>query len=264
MISLFDESLVVATLLPIVVVATGVGRAVALRRHSSQRGACVERIAEMMVASCEPNYRDIRLLRSLFSEQTIAEALRFLSAHIYGCALDRLQYLARYSCEEDYSCREELFCNYDLSLQSVARLDRPLTIGEVARLTQQLRSVGASIAYTPLLVSQNRNLQFIGLYLCQLFSLTDVEPYLHRLAVSEDSEISYAALFALCSIRGDLTSSEMCQAVRRLAPHQRSAFLRHAVQSCYSLRSCAHLLSREERAEFARRVSSYKCRIVCN
>lgn len=264
MIPLFDEALVVASLLPVVMVAFEVCRAAIVRRRVRKMGECVERIAEMVAASCEPTYRDVCHLRSLFSERTIVEALRFLSVHIYGCALDRLQYLARYSCEGDYGCRKELLCNCDLSLQAIARLDTPLTIGEVARVTLQLRSVGASIAYTPLLVSQNRNLQFVGLYLCQLFSLTDAEPHLHRLAASEDGEISYAALFALCSIRGDLTTAEVLRAVERLAPQHRSALVRHAVQSCYSLHSCAHLFNPKERAEFAQRVSSYKCRIVCN
>jgi hypothetical protein len=40
--------------------------------------------------------------------------------------------------------------------------------------------------------------------------------------------------------------------------------VRHAVQSCYSPQSLAHLLNRQEQQEFEGRVSSYKSSILCS
>lgn len=264
MISFFDVALITALLLPIVVVATEVVCAVNERKCKREQSACVERIVAMVVAQSELCYDDISLLHNEFSTRTIGRAMRLLTLYIYGCALDRLRFVARYACKRGDDCRGCELCSGENSIQAIAQLDRLLSIGEVAREVKRLLGAGRSIAYTPLLMSQNRNLQFVGIYLCLHFQLTDSEKHLQRLVMSADSEIAYVALLALCSIRGDLTSSGVCSVMRELAPHHRALFVRHAVQSCYSLRSCAHLLNSEERADFFRRVSSYKCTIVCN
>lgn len=152
----------------------------------------------------------------------------------------------------------------DRAIRYITKIDDLLTWYEVALLTQLMRRAGAPIAYTPLLTSHNRNLQLIGIYLCDHFSIIDAESHLQRLAESGDSELSYMALLTLCSIRGDLSSPHTGAALLQLAPYQRKAFIRHAVQACYSLRSCAKHLSQQERAIFAQHIDSYKCRIVCN
>ena len=120
------------------------------------------------------------------------------------------------------------------------------------------------IAYTPMLASENRNLQLIGVYLAESLLAVDAETYLQRLVASPDYEVAHAGLYALCAIRGDIASRSSHLAIERLTPLHRAAFLRHAVQSCYSLSSCARLLTAKERTQFTQRIDSYKCRIVCN
>lgn len=146
----------------------------------------------------------------------------------------------------------------------IARFSEKLSLHEVAVLVRLMRRAGAAIAYTPLLCSPNRNLQLVGVYLCAHFSITDAEPHLQRLTESEDSEVSYQALQTLCSLHGDISTPQVNRALRRLLPHQRMSFVLRAVYNCYSLRSCAHLLTREEQELFLQRTNSYKCRIVCN
>ena len=146
----------------------------------------------------------------------------------------------------------------------VARFNAMLNLHEVAVLVRLMRRAGVAIAYTPLLCSQNRNLQLVGIYLCGHFSITDAEPHLQRLAESEDGEVASLALQTLCSIHGDLSTPQVSRALRRLLPHQRKSFIMRAVHSCYSLRSCAHLLTCEEQKMFSQRTNSYKCQIVCN
>lgn len=152
----------------------------------------------------------------------------------------------------------------DRAMRYIMRFSTSLTLREVAILTQLLRRAGAPIAYTPLLLSQNRNLQLLGIYLSGHFSIVDAEPHLQRLVESEDNEVSYMALQTLCSIRGDMSTAQVGKAVKRLAPHERNSFILYAVQNCYSLRSCSHLLTSEERRLFAQLMNSYKCRMVCN
>ncbi len=150
------------------------------------------------------------------------------------------------------------------AIKYVVRLDNTLSWYQVAILTQLMRSVGAPIAYTPMLASQNRNLQLIGIYLSEHFSIVDAEPYLQQLVESEDEEVSYLSLLSLCSIRGDISTTRVGVALARLSPSLRDDFLRHAVQACYSLRSCAHHLSCRECDIFSQRITSYKSQIRCN
>lgn len=150
------------------------------------------------------------------------------------------------------------------AVRYIERYSGTLSLHEVAVLVMIMRRTGVAIVYTPLLLSQNRNLQLVGIYLCEHFSLADAEPHLQRLVESADVEVAYSALQALCSVRGDISTSRVGSALSSLMPHQRNAFILRAVHSCYSLRSCAHHLTREECATFSQRINSYKSRIVCN
>jgi hypothetical protein len=150
------------------------------------------------------------------------------------------------------------------AIRYISQFNEAMNLHELAIIARLMRRAGVAIAYTPLLLSPNQNLQRVGIYLCAHFSITDAEPHLQRLAESDNEEVSYLALQTLCSIRGDISTLQVGRALQRLLPHQRNAFILRAVQNCYSLKSCAHLLTREERLTFARRTDSYKCRIVCN
>ena len=152
----------------------------------------------------------------------------------------------------------------DHAMRYIVELDAMLTSAEVAMFMRLMCRVGAPIAYTPLLTSHNRNLQLIGIALVEHFLIVDAESHLQQLVESHDYDVAFAALYALCTIRGDLTTSQVCRAVPSLLPHHRTSFMRHAAYSCYSLHSCAHLLNVEERTAFAHRINSYKSRIECN
>jgi hypothetical protein len=152
----------------------------------------------------------------------------------------------------------------DRAMKYLAKYNLSLSLHEVAMIAHLMRRAGAAVAYTPMLTSRNCNLQMVGIYLVHHFELVDAEPHLQRLLHSEDEEVAYMALQALCAIRGDISTPQVGRVLQQLAPHLRHAFILRAVHNCYSLRSCAHHLSREECAIFSRRINSYKCRIVCN
>ncbi len=267
-----NEEIALAFALPLIVVVTQAIYSAGRRVRSYAKVQCVERIVAMMLCKEEPSDREMRTLRMLFPLGTIVDAVNFISENTYGATLHRLSLIAevcRLECSPlrntplgDTATFMEAYPDH--AIRYIARIDTPLSWHEVALLSQIMRRRGAPIAYTPLLMSQNRNLQLIGLYLCQHFSIVDAEPHLQRLVGEAESDIAYTALLSLCAIRGNISTRQVGALLANLPPHHRAAFIRHAVQACYSARSCARHLSREENRLFAQRINSYKCQIVCN
>ena len=267
MTDILNEEVALAVVLPIFVAAVEVAHSTHRRLRSYTRARCVARIARMISAEEEPCDKEIQMLRLRYSSSTILDSATFIAEHIYGTVLHRLDLIME-------ECREERWRNNDIegaidlhadyAIRHIARLEEALSWHKVAQLVQIMRRSGTPLAYSPLLSSRNRNLQLIGIYICDLFSITDAERHLQRLVDSEDGDVAYTALLTLCTIRGDISAPQIEGALQRILPHQRTAFILHAVQCCYSLQSCVHLLSRDECTTFAQRIDSYKSEIVCN
>jgi hypothetical protein len=263
-----SEEITLALALPVVAVVAQAAYSLRHRFCVSRRARCVGRIARLVVdGEC-----DVTDLRRHHLRSTIVESMCFVSEYIYGVTYDRL-------CEVAARCEVELLPRSPMHLERVAMVvaERPerairyvatledeLSWHDAALLFQLMRRTGAPIAYTPLLLSENRNLQLLGIYLCAHFSVVDAEPLLQRLVQSEDDDVGRAALYTLCSLKGDISTRQVTLAISRMAPHHRLALMRHMVQACYSLRSCPVQFTHEERARMAGIISSYKCKIVCN
>lgn len=227
-------------------------------------GGALNRLT-LIVEVCEIDYHLLRRVRR--ERGSRAQNLSRLSALTYATTV--VEYAELYMEQERrktrfYAMAALVSVRPDRAVQYILRFDSTLTLHEVAVLVQLMRRAGVAIAYSPMLISPNRNLQLVGIYICNHFSITDAEPHLQRLAESEDRDVAYLALQTLCSIRGDLSTRGVGVALQRLQPHQRIAFVLRAVQNCYSLQSCAHLLSPSEQRLFSQHTSSYKCRMVCN
>lgn len=272
MIASINETVAIAVALPLLVGATQVAHSVRCRLRTYAKSQCIARIASMLVAAEDPSDRAINSLRTRYTSKIVLDAVAYISECLYGRSLNRLSLIAEV-CKVDYSplCRTRLrdiatfVESYPYqAIRHLARLDYLLSWHDVAVLVRLMRRAGVPIAYTPLLSSQSRNLQMIGIYLCEHFLIVDAEPLLQQLCCSKDGEVACAALYTLCSIRGDMATSQVEQAVMQLSLQERDSFVRHLVHSCYSLRSCAHLLSSEEQSHFTQRQNSYKCQIICN
>ncbi len=267
-----EKVVAIALVLPLSVMAIYLVDTLRRRLMSYAVAQCVAQISVMIAAKEEPSDDEMCLLRAKYTKGIICKAATFISEYLYGVSLNRLSLIVEV-CEVAYTPMfHERFGEIatlieaypDQVMRYIARLDYTLSWYDVALLTQLMRRAGTPIAYTPLLASQNHNLQLIGLYLCEHFSIVDAEPHLQRLAGSEKRDISYLSLLSLCSIHGDITTQHIGEVLAQLSPRQRATFMRHAVHACYSLRSCAHLLNREECRLFSQRINSYKCQIVCN
>lgn len=172
----------------------------------------------------------------------------------------------------EYGCGTEQFCALSTlvalqphrAIKLIADYSAPISIYEAATLFAIMRGRGSAIAYSPLLASENRNLQLLGVYIVQHFSLGDAAEYLYKIVGSHDSELSLAALYAIGSIGGDIARSEVFAALGSLTPRQRNSIIGELVLWRYPLEVCHQLLDSEECVEFQRRVNSYKTTILCN
>ena len=272
MILSLNKEITIALAAPLLVVVTQLSLSIHRRVRHRLRVGCIGRISRMIMAEEEPTDREIRTLRWLFPVSIITEAVTFIAEYLYGKAQHRMALVievCKLECSlfsetklHDISAFIETYP--DRAVQYITRIESPLSWYEIALLAQLMRRTGVSITYTPLLKSQNRNLQLIGIYICELFAISDAEPYLQQLVESEDEEVAYMALLTLCTIRGDIASPQVGDALSRLIPYQRKTFVRHAVQACYSLPSCSAHLSDEEQMLFRQLLNSYKCQILCN
>ena len=272
MTTLLNEEVITAFALPLLAAATHVARSTHKRLNTYAKAHCISRITRMLIANEDPNDSDIRKLRFRYTGSTISHSIEFLSTHLYGSALCRLDVIAEECNIDNWKYERVVFgdtapfimAHPDHAIHRISAVTKSFTSYEVAIFTQLLCRTGAPIAYTPMLISTNSNMQLTGIFLCERFTLTDAEKHLQKLIDSESVEIAYRALIALCHIHGDLSTSQVESAMRRMPPHLRISFVRQAVKCCYSLNACSHLLTREERSIFTQQLNSYKCQIVCN
>ena len=217
-----------------------------------------------IIEICKVDFRLIRTIRRHHGARR-AEALRHLSHlpltpamfEVAELRIDQERHTSFYATAILVASRPERAVRY------ITRLRHDLSLYEAAILAELLRRQG-SIAYTPLLNSENSNLRLLGLYVVASLTAVDAEPALQRLLTDPKSNIALISLYTLCYLRGNISSPNARRVFKGLEPHHRKAFIRHAVQSCYSSLACSALLNRDEHASLLGRINSYKCRIVCN
>lgn len=227
-------------------------------------GEALNRLA-LVVEVCEVDYyllrrlkkRGARCVRSLMQISQIATVAPMLDVMELSDDADNRQ-------QAFYLLMARVALHPERSICYIAKFSPLMTAYEVAMVTQLMRRVGAPMAYTPMLVSQSENIQLIGICLVEQLLIVDAEAHLQRLAESETEEVAFAALHALCAIRGDISTPQVARAMKRFAPHHRASLLRHAVLSCYSLQSCAAAFNGEECNRFLQMSNSYKCSMLCN
>ena len=267
MTNILNEEVALSVALPILVAAAQVAHSTHRRLRTYTRARCVARIARMISSKEEPCDEAILSLRLRYPSTIILDSATFIAEHIYGAMLHRLDLIMEV-CQEgrwrNDNIEGAIDLHADFAIRNIARLEEHLSWCKIAQLVRIMRRSGAPLAYTPLLASHNRNLQLIGIYISEHFAIGDAEHQLRRLVEAEDGEVAFAALLALCSIRAEISTPNIERALKQISPHQRTTFILHAVQCCYSLRSCAHLLSREEQTLFTQHIDSYKSEIVCN
>ena len=229
------------------------------RLQLRNRGRCVAHIAHLLSCRETPNEADIEVLRRRYSPSTLCHVLNFAIHTLRGDCIERIVFIGH----ECHLTINPIIINPDHAVGYIAEIERPLSLCEVAEATSTLLASTCPIAYTPLLSSRNRNLQLMGLYLVYHFGFVDAEHLVRRALNSKEPTIANLALHTLCSICGNMRTPSVVAHFEQITPRYRRVIMRHAVQSCYSPSSVAHLFTQEEQREFMARISSYKCSILC-
>ncbi len=134
---------------------------------------------------------DQYLLRSIGRSMSHRERVKSLSKLSQLCSSTAITEQSEVLLDKEehsirtYATAALVMARPERAIRYVARLTHRLSLHNVAMLSQLMRRAGAPIAYTPLLASQSQNLQLIGLYLCELFSIIDAEPLMQKLCIAE-------------------------------------------------------------------------------
>lgn len=228
-------------------------------------GETLNRLA-LVVEICEVDYNLLRRLSRRRGGQDVGLLMQISRIATVAPMLDVTELSTDVESRQQtfYLLMARIALHPERSICYIAKFLPLMTMYEVTMITQLMRRMGAPMAYTPMLASQSRNIQLVGISLVEQLLIVDAESHLQRLAESEDEEVAFASLHALCAIRGDISTSQVCRALKRFAPHLRASLLRHAVLSCYSLQSCASVFNGDERNRFLQMSNSYKCSMLCN
>ena len=218
-----------------------------------------------IIEICGVDYRILHLVHRFCGTSRMAQLATLshlpLTPALFELAED---FVDSEGCTAFYATAALISSHPERAIFYLSHLRHKLSIYEVARLAEIMRRRGGTIAYTPLLNANNYNLQLLGIYIVASFTATDAEPLLQKLLVHSDKRLALYSLYTLCNLRGNISSDEVRHLFNRLEPHHRRAFIRHAVQACYSSLACSALLNDEENALLCNRINSYKCRMICN
>lgn len=253
-------SIFLSLLMPATLLVTALIRKGYFALHTERQRRCLSHIVRVVGGGREVQPKPLLRLRRHYSRREVCTSLDTIAHTLRGSAIEGVIRVGE-ACDISI---HSILRRPDHAVVYVANMQRPLSLCEAAHLTSTLLANNAPIAYTPLLSSRNRNLQLVGLHLVYHFGFIDAEHLIQQMVASREPTISVLALHTLCSICGNMRTRGVVAHFERLSERRRLAIVRHAVQSCYSPQSLAHLLNRQEQQEFEGRVSSYKSSILCS
>lgn len=137
-----------------------------------------------------------------------------------------------------------------------------MTLYEVSELISMLCRGVCTIAYTPMIRSSNYNLCLLGIYIIRRLGAVDAERELRRVIIKGPDNLRLEALYALASLRGNISGTGLKQWIDNRPRTVRRSLCHHFVRSGYSLRTLHALFGTEECSEAERMLNTYKCRIA--
>lgn len=251
---------ILSLIMPSALLLTALLRGAHLSLQRRQQRRCISSIIRVLHNTEPLEQEEFLHLRRQHSAATLGRVFATITATFRGPIVEEALRIGN-SCNLSFHA---ILRRPDHAIVYVSRVKRALSLCEVAHLTATLVANNAPVAYTPLLSSRNRNLQLVGLYIVYHFGFVDAEHLVQQMVGSREPTVATLAIHTLCSICGDMRTRGVIAHFERLSAPRRLALMRHAVQSCYSPQSVAHLLNTQERHEFEGRVSSYKCSILCS
>lgn len=156
----------------------------------------------------------------------------------------------------------QLAAQPEQTLRLVAEYDEPMRGAEIAEILHLLRRGTVPIAYQPLLMASNENLNRIGLALVVQFDVEQAEPELLRL-VARTGRVGVRALYVLAALHCPMQRRVVILRIRRMSPAERRSLLRYMVSQEYTAEQLRSLFGAVESPYSERLVASYKRSLVC-
>lgn len=152
--------------------------------------------------------------------------------------------------------------NPERSIAILAERRLPLSAFDLSEVLMMLKRGLIPVAYQPLLHSEYRNVQMLGLCIVRYFGVTEAEEDIVSAISSADSEVASSALFTLCALRLRLDRDQVRQASQRMSEEERRAWYRHLAAEGYSSRAIAKIVPANEQPQMReyveQTVASYK------
>lgn len=151
------------------------------------------------------------------------------------------------------------------AISTIASLPYNLTSFDIARIIMLLRRGILPIAYEPLLTSENRNLQMLGLAIVRNFGIEIADKHLQNIIFSStDYTITREALYTLSSLGRPLGRAKIRQRITSMPQHHRKELCRHLTHAGYSLAALRTLFDQSEMPYTESLIKSYKRSLECS
>lgn len=150
------------------------------------------------------------------------------------------------------------------AIPTIASLKFDLTPLDIARIIKLLRRGLLPIAYEPLLLSTNRNLQMLGLAIVRNFGIEIADKHLQNIiANASDASIVHEAIYTFSTLGRPLGRTKVRDRLSLMTPRQRRQLCRHLTQSGYSLSALRCIFTPSETLYSESIIKSYKRDLVC-
>lgn len=150
------------------------------------------------------------------------------------------------------------------AIHIIAMLDYRLSSLDLERVVKLLRRGVMPIAYEPLLMSRNINMQMLGLAIVRSFGIEIAEKHLQNIVNSaRDRRLLRETLYTLSSLGQPLGRAKVRRRIEGMTPRERSALCRHLGVEGYSLSALSTLFTEQELSCTEPLIRSYKRDLVC-
>lgn len=192
----------------------------------------------------------LRLLRSLpLNRQQIAPIARILHSRNHTRAVDALLIM--------------LSAEPGRAITTIAELEFELQPHDLARIIKLLRQGIFTIAYEPVIQSDNTNLQRLGIAIIHNFSLDIAQTHLlHIIEGSTLPQIKTEALYTLAGMKCPLRSRAITRHIAQMSASQREELSHHLSVEGYSLQTIRSLIKPPQSLHAERLICSFKRFIV--
>ena len=172
---------------------------------------------------------------------------------------------SRYSHTRTAALLAILAASPSTAISTITSLSYDLTGFDIARIITLLRRGILPIAYEPLLSSQNRNLQMLGLAIVRNFGIEIADKHLqHIISSSADYAVTREALYTLSSLGRPLGRVKIRQRIASMPQHHRKELCRHLTHAGYSLAALRTIFDQNEIQHTESIIKSYKRSLECS